>query len=598
MLQVSGLTKSYSSRVLFEDISFTLSKGECVGLVGRNGCGKSTLFKIVLGLETPDSGDIATPKGYQIGYLDQHISFTHPTVLEECCSALREDEQFDFYKAEKILFGLGFKLEDMSRHPDEFSGCYQLRMNLCKTLLQRPDLLLLDEPTNYLDIVSLRWLRTFLKEFTGESILITHDRGFMDSVTTHTMGIYRGKIKKISGQTSKFYDQVEEENIIHEKTRLNQQKKVDHMQSFVDRFRAQATKAKQAQSRIKQIEKMEVADALEAEQELGFRFALRETHAKTLLRIQNLSFSWGDGLPTLFSDIDLEVQNDDRIAVIGKNGKGKTTFLSVVAGELAAKTGEIIPHNDTVMGYYQQTHRKDLDHNRTIVEEITGANPKLTITQNRSICGAMMFSGEDAEKKIGVLSGGEQARVLLGKILACPCNVLLLDEPTNHLDMSSVESLEDAIAGFGGAVLLVTHNENLLRSSANKLIVFQNEKSFVFDGSYDEFLEKIGWEDEAAEKTKSQKKEAAPKQDHKQLARQRRAAERDLQKKEEQISKRENEIKMIQGEMLELSSSPTISPEQIKHLEELTQRQNLLQEKLDLNLEELMSLSDRLNELE
>ena len=588
--------------MLFEDLTFSISQGECVGLVGRNGSGKSTLLKIIMGKETSDSGDVSTPKGYKLGYLDQHINFTHETVLMECCSALPEEEQYDFYKAERILFGLGFKEEDMDRNPSEFSGGFQLRMNLCKTLLGNPDLLLLDEPTNYLDILSLRWMRKFLKTFKGESILITHDRGFMDSVTSHTMGLHRSGLKKIKGDTEKFYTQIEEEEIIHEKTRLNQQKKIDHMQSFVDRFRAQATKAKQAQSRLKQIGRMEVSDALTAEQELGFRFNYKDTHAKTILRAKNLSFGWEPG-ELLFDDLSFELEATDRIGIIGKNGKGKTTLLSAIAGKLPHLSGERILHNDGAVGYYEQTNKKDLDPNKTIADEISATNPKLTITQNRGICGAMMFSGDDAEKKVGVLSGGEQARVLLGQIIATPYNVLLLDEPTNHLDMSSVESLIGAIHDFDGAVVVVTHNEGLLRATANKLIIFQDGETKLFDGNYDEFIERIGWSEEnetgSAPKKVNSKKEQRREQAEAVQDRSRviKPLQRDLQKMEDSVMKWEESLASQQKEVIELSALTQPTSPQRQKLTQLLKDSAALQTKIDEGFEKMLTLSDEIKKL-
>ncbi len=511
MIQVSNLSKSFASRKLFENITFSLGKNEIVGLVGKNGCGKSTLFKILIGQESADSGDVITPKSYKIGYLDQHIHFNKETVLDECIQVLNSD--LDSYKAEKILSGLGFQNEDMARNPKEFSGGYQLRINLCKTLLKEPDLLLLDEPTNYLDIVSLRWLSSFLKAFRGEVILITHDRSFMDSVTTHTMGFKRGKLRKYEGQTEGYYQQIliEEEN--YEKTRANQEKKMRHMQSFVDRFGAKASKASQAQSKLKQIQKMSILKTLDAESTMGFRFNFKETPAKVLATVEDLAFSYtGKDEDLLFRDIFFQLSPGDRVAIIGKNGKGKTTLLNVLSGKLEATRGSVSFHNSVGMAYYQQTNRKELGPNNTVADEIALSNPQLMTSEVRAICGAMMFSGKDADKKIKVLSGGEQGRVLLGKILAHPCNLLLLDEPTNHLDMESVEVLLRELSIFPGAVVFVSHNEDLLHNLASKLIVFQESGAFVFEGDYERFLEKIGWEEgpstEKAASNKVSKKEA------------------------------------------------------------------------------------------
>ncbi len=491
MLQVSQLSKSYGNRTLFSDVSFTVGSGEIVGLVGRNGSGKSTLFKILRGDEEPDEGSINFSKSYRIGFLDQHIRFSEDTVLKEACRALPKGQELDSYKAEALLFGLGFSAEDMSKAPTQFSGGFQLRINLVKSLLQQPDLLLLDEPTNYLDILSMNWMRGFLKEFTGEVILITHDRHFMDSVVTHTMGLHRQGLRKMQGPTGKYYEQLAMDEEIYEKTRVNTEKKIKEMQAFVDRFRAKNTKAKQAQSKMKQIAKMSPMAKLSEEEQLGFRFNYKQTPAKVLFSFEDLSFGFDKDKP-LFSDLSLRIQPGDRVGVIGKNGYGKTTLLNVLAGQLQGQ-GEIQMHPDTTFAYYQQTNKKKLSANSNVIEEIYEENPHLSMSQVRAICGAMMFSGDNAEKKISVLSGGEQGRVLLGKVIAKSSNVLLLDEPTNHLDMESIAAMTDEIDDFPGAVMFVSHDEDLLGKLANKLIVFKDGNAKVFLGDYDEFLQKEGW---------------------------------------------------------------------------------------------------------
>ncbi len=500
MIQVAQLEKSYGDRVLFQDVSFSVGDGEIVGLVGRNGSGKSTLFKILRGEEEADSGDIHYGKSYKLGFLDQHIKFTEDTVLKECVLALPKGQELDAYKAEALLFGLGFTAEDMDRPPSEFSGGFQLRINLVKSLLQEPDLLLLDEPTNYLDILSLNWLRGFLKDFAGEVILITHDRHFMDSVVTHVMGIHREGLRKIKGTTTKYYEQLALDEEIYEKTRLNTEKKVKEMQAFVDRFRAKNTKAKQAQSKMKQIEKLAPMGKLSAEAQLGFQFNYKPTPAKVLMTIEDLSFGFEKG-KNLFEKISLRITPKDRVAIIGKNGYGKTTLLNVIAGQLQGE-GKISAHPDTTLSYYQQTNKKKLTPTATVAEEIGSENPRLSISQVRSICGAMMFSGDNADKKISVLSGGEQGRVLLGKVIAKSSNMLLLDEPTNHLDMESIQVMTDEIDEFAGAVLFVSHDENLLHRLATKLIIFKEGKAKLFLGSYKEFLKKEGWGEMVVKKPK------------------------------------------------------------------------------------------------
>ena len=500
MIQVAQLQKSYGDRVLFSDVSFSVGSGEIVGLVGRNGSGKSTLFKILKGEEDSDQGEIHYGKSYKLGWLDQHIKFTEETVLKECALALPDDQKLDTYKAEALLFGLGFTAEDMDRHPSEFSGGFQLRMNLVKSLLKEPDLLLLDEPTNYLDILSLNWLRNFLKEFPGETILITHDRHFMDSVVTHVMGIHRQSLRKIKGRTDKYYEQLALDEEIYEKTRMNTEKKVKEMQAFVDRFRAKNTKAKQAQSKLKQIAKLSPMAKLSEEAQLGFRFNYKESPAKVLMTLEDLAFGFKED-QNLFSEINLRLAPGDRVGIIGKNGYGKTTLLNVIAGQLKG-TGKISNHPDTTIAYYQQTNKKKLSPTMTVHQEINSENIHLSISQVRAICGAMMFSGDDAEKKISVLSGGEQGRVLLGKVIAKACNVLLLDEPTNHLDMESIQVMTDEIDNFPGGVLFVSHDEDLLHQLANKLIIFKEGKARLFLGTYQEFLEKEGWDEAVVKKAK------------------------------------------------------------------------------------------------
>ncbi|MEE9614212.1 MAG: ABC-F family ATP-binding cassette domain-containing protein [Thermodesulfobacteriota bacterium] len=499
MLQVSGLSKSYHNVSLFEDVTFSVGRGEIVGLVGRNGSGKSTLVKIIAGFEDHDKGEFTTPKGYKLGYLDQHIHFTKDTLIEECCQELAEDEQYDHYKAEKLLFGLGFMEGDLHQPPSVFSGGFQLRINLVKTLLRDPDLLLLDEPTNYLDILSLRWLRRFLKAFRGEVIIITHDRQFMDTVTTHTMGIHRGRLTKTRGPTDKYYAQILMDEEVHERTRQKQKNKVKELQNFVDRFGAKASKASQAKSKVRQIEKMNVLSEIAPEYKLGFRFNYKATHAKTVMEVEELAFSYtGVADDNLFEGLSFQIRPGDRLAVIGKNGKGKTTLLNILAGTLKPTVGSVNLSPATAVGYYQQTHRKELNPQNTVVEEIAKAGPALHTSRVRAICGAMLFSGDLAEKKISVLSGGEQSRVLLGKILARPANLLLLDEPSNHLDMDSIQVMTQEVSNFKGGVVIVTHDEEILGRLANKLVIFHEDRAVFFDGTYQDFLDTTGWEEEAS----------------------------------------------------------------------------------------------------
>jgi ATP-binding cassette subfamily F protein 3 len=509
LIQLTNISKSFAKQDLFSNLNFRLNSKNRIGLVGRNGSGKSTLFKLILGEEHQDSGEIAIPKGYRIGALKQHLEFSEKTLTDEVALALHEDVKWDIYRVEKILFGLGFVKEDLDKSPLSFSGGYQIRINLAKLLITEPNLLLLDEPTNYLDIVSLRWLKTFLRNFDGEVIIITHDRDFMDSVTTHTMGIVRKNLSIIEGNTYKFYEQLQANDELHEKTKLAQDKKIKELEEFIAKNKARASTATLAQSKVKQLEKIDRLEDLSHDATLDFDFNYKETPAKILLEAKDLSFGY-ESDKILFRDINFHLKKGECLAIIGKNGKGKSTLLNVLSQELKPLSGKVDLHVSVQYGHFGQTNINHLNLNNTVFEEVYGSNVKLALPKAKAICGAMMFSGDSADKKISLLSGGEKSRVMLGKILAEEVNLLFLDEPTNHLDMDSIESLKVAIKNFEGSVIIVTHSEDLLRSIADRLIVFSSKGAECFDGTYDEFLEKIGWEEE--EDTKKVKK--APKSEH------------------------------------------------------------------------------------
>ncbi len=499
MLQVNNLSKGYGDQVLLDKVNFVVNPGEKIGLIGRNGHGKTTLFKLLMGEESPDEGNWTVSSRYTIGVLSQYFDFKEPTVLQEACSTLPDLGGWkEEYKAEAILSGLGFSDEDLHRSPKDLSGGFQMRLNLTIVLLSEPSLLLLDEPTNYLDIVSIRWLERFLRTWENEFILITHDRNFMDTVCTHTMGILRKKLKKIEGPTAKWYIQTAEEDEIYEKTRLNEQSKRAQTERFIERFRATASKAKAVQSRVKLLDKKGVNEKLSAENDLSFRFKDSHFQGQRFQVVSNLKFGY-DPDNILIDHINLEIHPGDRIAVIGPNGKGKSTFLSLLSGELEPLGGSIENHENTKIGYFGQTNVNRMNFDNNVYEEIGSENPHLGIGGARAISGLMMFEGDTALKKIKVLSGGEKSRVLLGKILASPVGLLLLDEPTHHLDMQSIESLKLALNQFKGAVVIVSHDELIVSETANKLIVYDDNKCFVFEGTYPDFLKRVGWSFERKE---------------------------------------------------------------------------------------------------
>jgi len=363
-------------------------------------------------------------------------------------------------------------------------------------------MLLLDEPTNYLDIVSVRWLERFLRNWNGELLLITHDRNFMDRVCTHTLGIHRGRMRKIQGGVTKLQETLIAEEEVYMRTLENEASKREQLQKFIDRFRAQATKAKAVQSRVKALERHEPLERLSSIRNLDFSFNEAPFPGKRVLSVNNLSFGYPES-SLLIDDISFEVFKGDRIAIIGPNGRGKTTLLNLIAGELSPISGQIDHNPNVKLNYFGQTNINRLDLNRTVEEEIQSSLPDNTRGRARTLAGVMMFEGDAALKPIRVLSGGERSRVLLGKILGSSCNLLLLDEPTNHLDMESVDSLIDALEAFQGASLIVTHDEEMLHAFATRLVVFDGGRCFVFNGSYQDFLERVGWSDERSEKMTS-----------------------------------------------------------------------------------------------
>jgi len=544
MLRVENLSKSYGSVVLFDGVSFSINPRERVGLTGRNGHGKTTLFRLIIGEEHPDSGVIAVPKNYAVGHVSQHLAFSAASAVDEACQGLPEEERSDRWRAEKVLAGLGFGADEMLRPPSELSGGFQVRLNLARALLAAPDLLLLDEPTNYLDIASIRWLSRFLSDWKGELMLITHDRSFMDGVVTHTMGIHRKKIRKIKGDTGKLYEQIAKEEEIYEKTRLNDEKKRREMELFISRFRAKARLANMVQSRIKTLEKRERLDRLEKIRDLEFSFNLAPFTGRHLLSASGLAFSYSGGPPFLFEGLDIAIGKNDRVCVIGKNGRGKTTLLKVLAGELSPVRGEVSGQLHLKTGYYAQTNTTSLRPTFSVEEEIASGLASSDRQTARNICGSMLFEGDGALKPIRVLSGGEKARVLLGKTIATPANLLLLDEPTNHLDMGSCDALLEALDVFEGAIVMVTHNEMFLHALATRIVAFQGGRASVHEGSYRDFLDRVGWEDEdeAAPGRRTEGREEGPVSNKKEFRRIR----------TEIISRRAKALKPLEKRMAEM----------------------------------------------
>lgn len=565
MLQVDNLCKSYSGVPLFTELSFCIQKGERCAFVGRNGSGKTTLLKILKGEETSDGGNVRCPKGYKLGFLEQHIQITEATVLEE---ALHGPIRKQPYEVESILFGLGFDDLMLDADPASLSGGYHLRLKLAKLLAEEPNCLLLDEPTNYLDIAGLRWLENYLKKWKGEIVCISHDRGFLDGIATHTMGLHRQEIRKYQGNTENYYQKILEEEEIYEKTRLNLDKKKRHAEEFIERFGAKASKAAQAKSKEKSLAKLPVLTQLASIYDLSFSFSYLPFSGKKMTTLNDVFFSYTPTVP-LIQDVSLEIEKGKKIAIIGKNGMGKSTLLQLIAGELTPQEGVLWRSDQTRVGYFGQTNVSRLNPELTIEEEIALAGPNLPYSRIRAICGQMMFSQDAARKKISVLSGGEKSRVLLGKILAGPTNLLLLDEPTHHLDIESIEALFQAIEVFEGSIVLVTHSEELLKKmGTDYLIIAEKENQRIFLGTYEEFLEKDGWDEPVIQK---KVKNASPP-----AVAQKKPASNKIDQLESQIEKEEKELQEIEA-LLALSYEKNT----LKESEKLLLASENLKQKID-----------------
>lgn len=557
MISLQNISKQYVGRTLFSGVSFDVKSGEKVGLVGRNGHGKTTLFRIITGEEQPDDGKVILPNNYRISYLDQHLTLTKPTVLEEGCEGLAEHEKDEEWRVKKILSGLGFSEDDFYRSPSEFSGGYQVRIALAKVLVSAPDMLLLDEPTNFLDIVSIRWLEKFLRSWRNELVVISHDRNFMDSVTTHIAGIHRGAVRKIKGDTEKYYEQIYAEEEIHEKRRVNDEKKRKQVEEYINTFRAKARHAKSVQSSIKRLEKMEKIEKLGGIHTLSFSFNYTPFQPKEIMSVQDLKFSYDGQEPYLIDALNFSVDKDDKICVIGKNGRGKTTLLKLIADRLTPLEGKVRIHPVAQTAYFEQANTAELNDDKTVEEEIASSRAYMDRTRIRGICGAMMFQGDDALKKIKVLSGGERSRVLLGKQLASPANLLLLDEPTHHLDMESCQAMIDSVKDFPGAAIVVAHDENFLKEVATKLIVFQGGRVSVYLGPYEEFLERVGWEDEEKKTSAREKNRKEDRRARAEFVNERSKTLKPLEERmkflEDKIAASEDRLAAVNDELVEAS---------------------------------------------
>ena len=614
MIAVDNISVFFGGVPLFSDISFLVEKKDKIGLVGKNGAGKSTLLKILYGIQDIDKGKVNTFDGVRIGYLPQQMTYqSGKTVLEEAKTAFfelkeieakieklnqalteRTDYESESYsqiiqeltelndlhhllggnkvveKTEKTLLGLGFKAKDFDRLTDEFSGGWRMRIELTKILIREPDVLLLDEPTNHLDIESIQWLETFLSRYTGAIILISHDRLFLDTITNRTIEISLGSIYDYKTSYSQYLIQRKERREQQLAAYKNQQKMIETTEAFINRFRYQATKAVQVQSRIKQLAKLE---RIEIDQEdrsaVHIKFPPAPRSGNIVLEIKNLSKSFDDN--EVLKNIELFVKKGEKLAFVGKNGEGKTTLSRIIVGEYEYDGLLKIGHNVKI-GYFAQNQDSLLDKNKTVFQTLDDIAVGDIRTKLRDILGAFLFQGEDIDKKVKVLSGGEQSRLALAKLLLEPVNLLILDEPTNHLDIVTKNILKEALKAYDGTMIIVSHDRDFLNGLTDKLIEFKNKNIIEHLGGIQSFLEKKKMETlddlNIQKKQKNIVKENKSKnknqnyQKRKELDKTIRRIKKEIEQNEQQIENLEKTIEELSLAVAEQTTS--FSPEDYK----------------------------------
>lgn len=629
MISLHKISLHFGGFHLFEDISLLISPKDKIGLVGRNGAGKSTLMKLIVGEETPSEGTIAKSSALRIGYLPQQLKLTNERSLWEetrlafteilklnakiekltaelsDATVQRTDEEYlelsqglaDLtakqqilgqhsmeQKAERVLLGLGFERKDFDQPTSTFSGGWRMRIELAKILLQEPDVLLLDEPTNHLDINSIQWLENFLKNYSGAIVLISHDKAFLDGVTTRTMEIVLGKIYDYAVPYSKFLQLRAERRAQQQRAYENQQKLIKDTEDFIERFRYKATKSVQVQSRIKQLEKLERIRIDEVDTRgLNIRFTPPPRSGKIAAAIENLHKSYDT--KEVLRGVDVSIERGEKIALVGKNGEGKSTLIKCIVGDTDFTGKSELGHNVSV-GYFAQNQAQLLDEKLTVFETIDQIADGAGKTQVQSILGAFLFSGDDVEKKVKVLSGGERSRLAMIQLLMKPYNFLILDEPTNHLDIHSKELLKEALRNYEGTVLLVSHDRDFLNGLAEKVYEVAHKKVKEYIGGVYDYLEKKQLEslEDLNLTKKSAKTEIGELTENKLAYEERKELSKQLRKAERKATTCEEEIGVLE-ERLEGIEQQLAHPSLTDDMDKLSSQYQTIQEQVEKRIE-------------
>ena len=549
MLSINDLNLQYGSKPIFRNVAAQIHTGDRVGLAGVNGAGKSTLLRIMCGEQDVDPGIVSRASWFSVAYLPQEVTIDLDgrSLFDEAQSAfddvLAQQEQLDRVseelalldpdspeidgllalqgdlqhaldgcdvfrirpQIERVLFGLGFSAGDLDRPVGNFSGGWIMRLLLAKLLLKKRSLLLLDEPTNHLDLDSLTWLEDFLLQYQGAMVIISHDRAFLDRVTAITWELSLGRLTVFRGNYSHYLVEKAQRLEMERAAYDNQQAQIRQSERFITRFRAKSTKSKQVQSRVKQLEKLDRIELSETERSIHFNFPPAAPSGRDVLTLEDVRKSFAGR--TVFDGVSLNLQRGDKLAVVGVNGAGKTTLLKIIAG-LETAEGTVRPGHNVILSYFGQHQAQELAGDQSILDTVYHTAVDMTITQVRSLLGAFLFTGDEVEKQVRVLSGGEKSRVALARMLVRPANLMLLDEPTNHLDMSSQEILQEALAQYEGTIIVVSHNRFFVNSFVNKVLEIRNGRATIHEGNIDDYLEWRRREETRASETATQSSSA------------------------------------------------------------------------------------------